>query len=1043
MLLATRGESMAIECPKCHFDNPDGTIYCRKCTAPLQPDQPSPTRTMQMPSLELSAGQVFAGRYEVIEELGRGGMGRVYKVTDTQINEEMALKLLKPEIAADEGMIERFRNELKIARKITHKHVCRMHDINQEEGTPFITMEYVEGEDLKSLVKSKGKLAEKEVIAIAKQVCEGLEEAHELGVVHRDLKPQNIMIDEKGRAKIMDFGIARSVEAPGVTQTGMIIGTPDYISPEQAEGKDADQRSDIYALGVILFEMVTGSVPFHGESALSVALKHKSQLPLDPRKLNPDVSESMSRLILVCLEKDKERRYKSAGELLDDLRNIEEGFPLGTKIRPRKETFIGILKRKKLFVPAVIIALAIVAIAVWLLIPERDGGLSSGSGKPSLAVVYFENNTGDEGLDYLRKMFPDLITTDLSESKLIEVLPGDRLFKILKDMDQLEAESYASDVLREIATRGGVENIVRGSFSKAGNVFRINISLQNARTGEQRGADTVEGEGEESFFSIVDELTPAIKGFFGLSAEEIAADKDRGIEAITTSSPEAYRYFIEGSENFFNGDFEGTIQLMEKAVSEDPEFASAYRWLAWAYNELVDKSAFKENIQRAYELSERLPERERLRIEGDYYVSSERTYDKAIAAYERYLELNPDDLFVPALLGFTYNNLEEFEKAEERLKVLSENNAGFYGVHGNLAMAYQAMGKYDEAKKILENYLDNISEHTSIRCWLAQNYILQREYEAALAEGEIVASTEKYVYYSVWAKGYAYECQGDLIQAENEFNKIKQRKDVASQIFAKAEFSNLFLLQGKMSESIDLIKQTVALAETAGSKWEESSYRASLVKLYLKSGSPEKALAASEKAFETAVQEDDHYLQRAALYFRGIAYLEMKDINSAQKTAEDLREFLESGFNKRAFRFYYSLMGQIELARDNFARAVDYLEQALSLSPYPSIRDFVYIHKHKTLILDPLALAYYRAGELEKASETYEKISQLTSANICYEGDTYVKSFYMLGKIHEQQGNTAKAIEHYDKFLDLWKDADPGIAEIEDAKSRLAKLQSP
>jgi serine/threonine protein kinase/predicted Zn-dependent protease len=998
---------------------------------------------MQMPSLDLATGEVFAGRYAVIEELGRGGMGRVYKVTDTQINEEMALKLLKPEIAADEGMIERFRNELKIARKITHKHVCRMHDINQEEGTPYITMEYVEGEDLKSLVKSKGKLTEKEAIDIAKQVCEGLVEAHELGVVHRDLKPQNIMIDEKSRARIMDFGIARSVEAPGVTQTGMIIGTPDYISPEQAEGKEADHRSDIYALGVILFEMVTGSVPFQGDTALSVALKHKSQLPMDPRKLNPDVSESMSRLILVCMEKDRERRYQSAGELLEDLRNIEEGFPLGTKVRPRRETFVGTFKRKKLFVPALIFIFVVIALALWQLLPQKKVSLSSRSGKPSLAVVYFENNTGDENLDYLRKMFPDLLTTDLSESKLIEVLPGDRLFKILKDLDQLEAGSYSSDVLREIAARGGVENIIRGSFSKAGNVFRINISLQNARTSQQLGTDTVEGEGEESFFSIVDELTPAIKGFFSLSADEIGADKDRGIEAITTSSPEAYRYFSEGLKNFFNGDFWGTIPIMEKAVSEDPGFASAYRWMAWAYNEVVYKSAFKENIQRAYELSERLPERERLQIEGDYYLISERTYDKAIAAYEKYLEFYPDDLLVQTMIGVTYNNLEEFEKAEERLKVCVEKKADFYGPHGNLAMVYQALGKYDEAKKILENYLDNISEHTSIRTWLAQNYILKGEYELALAEGDIVASTEKEVYYSVWAKGYAYECQGDLIRAENEFNKIRQRKDVISQIYAKAEFSNLRLLQGKMRESIDLIKQALALAETVGSKWEELTFRLVLTRLYLKSGSPEKALAESERAFETAVQEDDRYMQRAALYFRGIAHLEMKDLDSALKTAEDLRVFLESGFNKRALRFYHSLVGQLELARGDFTRAVDYLEQALSLSPYPSIRDFTYIHKHKTLILDPLALAYYRVGEMEKGRETSEKISQLTSANICYEGDTYVKSFYMRGKIYEQQGNTAEAIESYEKFLELWKDADLGIAEVEDARIRLAELQSP
>ncbi|MGB3863381.1 MAG: serine/threonine-protein kinase, partial [Candidatus Aminicenantaceae bacterium] len=297
-----------MKCPKCHSENTDTAKYCSECATSLpysEDIQPSFTKTLETPIEELSRGTLFADRYEIIEELGKGGMGKVFRVEDKNIQEEVALKLIKPEIAVDEGMIERFRNELKMARKITHKNICRMYDLNEEDGTPYITMEYVSGEDLKSLIRKQGKLSEERTIAIARQVCEGLAAAHELGVVHRDLKPQNIMIDEKGNAKVMDFGIARSVEAAGVTATGMIIGTPDYISPEQVEGEEADQRSDIYALGVILFEMVIGSVPFKGDTAFSVALKHKTKLPSDPRKLNPEISENLSRLILVCMEKDR------------------------------------------------------------------------------------------------------------------------------------------------------------------------------------------------------------------------------------------------------------------------------------------------------------------------------------------------------------------------------------------------------------------------------------------------------------------------------------------------------------------------------------------------------------------------------------------------------------------------------------------------------------------------------------------------------------------------------------------------------------------
>jgi serine/threonine protein kinase len=252
-------------------------------------------------------------------------MGEVYRVMDRQIDEEMALKLLLPSIAADEWTIRRFKNELKLARKISHRNVCRMYDLNQENGTPFITMEYVSGEDLKGLIKREGSLPEERALDIASQVCAGLAEAHKSGVIHRDLKPQNLKIDDQGLAKILDFGIARSIDAKGVTRTGMMIGTPDYISPEQAEGEEADQRSDIYSLGIILYEMVTGRVPFKGDTALSVALKHKTQIPLDPRKLNTGVTDGLSRLILICMEKARENRYQTAEDLLRDLARQESG----------------------------------------------------------------------------------------------------------------------------------------------------------------------------------------------------------------------------------------------------------------------------------------------------------------------------------------------------------------------------------------------------------------------------------------------------------------------------------------------------------------------------------------------------------------------------------------------------------------------------------------------------------------------------------------------------------------------------------------------
>ena len=330
---------MANECPKCQTNNPYESKFCMECATPLpEAKKVIHTKTLETPGEELTSGSTFAGRYQIIEELGLGGMGRVYKVLDQETNERIALKLIKPEIATDKKAIERFRNELTTARKIVQKNVCRMYDLNKEKENCFITMEYISGQDLKGLIRQTGQLIVGKAISIAKQICDGLSEAHKLGVVHRDLKPSNIMIDKEGNARIMDFGIARSIKEKGITGTGMMIGTPEYMSPEQAEAKEVEFRSDIYSLGIILYEMVTGRLPFEGDTPLSIAMKHKGETPKDPKDLNPQIPEDLNQLILKCMEKDKENRYQTAEQILYELDKIEKDIPTTQREITKKRT---------------------------------------------------------------------------------------------------------------------------------------------------------------------------------------------------------------------------------------------------------------------------------------------------------------------------------------------------------------------------------------------------------------------------------------------------------------------------------------------------------------------------------------------------------------------------------------------------------------------------------------------------------------------------------------------------------------------------------
>jgi len=365
-----------MKCPNCKTSNITEAKFCRECASPLVASrgiQIPFTQTFAGSPADLNLGSVFAGRYQIIEELGRGGMGKVYKAFDREIEEHIAIKLIHPNIAMEENATQRFRNELKFARKISHKNVCRMFDLSKEDNRYFITMEYVKGEDLKNSMNRMGPLSFGKAVFIVKQICEGLAEAHRLGVVHRDLKPQNIMIDTDGNVRLMDFGISRLLKTKGITHTGTMIGSPEYMSPEQTMAKEADQRSDIYSLGIIFYEMITGRVPFEGDTAMSIAWKHTHEAPVSPKEHNHQIPNNLNDAIMKCLEKNRQHRYQNTQDLIEALTEIENGIPSTERVLPKavtsKEITIKIpqiMLAKSLLILAAIIGLGI---AGWLIIP--------------------------------------------------------------------------------------------------------------------------------------------------------------------------------------------------------------------------------------------------------------------------------------------------------------------------------------------------------------------------------------------------------------------------------------------------------------------------------------------------------------------------------------------------------------------------------------------------------------------------------------------------------------------------------------------------
>jgi serine/threonine protein kinase/Flp pilus assembly protein TadD len=983
-------------------------------------------------------GQTIS-HYKILEKLGEGGMGIVYKAEDTKLKRTVALKFLPPEFTRDKDAKERFFVEAQAAAALEHQNICNIYEIEEAEDQIFIVMSYVEGQNLKEKIES-GPLQIKESLKIAIQIAEGLQEAHEKGIVHRDIKSANIMITEKGQVKIMDFGLAKLKGKSKLTKAGTTVGTAAYMSPEQSMGKKVDHRTDIWSLGVVLYEMVTGQLPFKGDYEQAVVYSILNEEPEPVTAIRTGIPQELERIINKTLVKDPSDRYQHADDMMVDLRKFKKDSKPEVTVSKKKTSPEITLKasRKMLILGSIfIVVIIIVGYFIFKGKPESEMPVIEPDEKPSIAIIYFENNSGDESLDNWRSALAELIITDLSQSRYIRVLPGDRIFSIFKKLNLLEAKKYSTDDLKAIANQGRVNHILNGSYIKAGENFVITSMLQNVSTGEIVSSLKVEARGAENIFSKVDELTKKIKLNLNLSRNQIDSDLDKDVGKITTSSPEAYQYFLKASELYRKGDNRKAIPLFEKAISVDPEFAMAYRNLGACYGNIGNWKESRKYYKKAFDLADQVSDRERYRIQGNFYLKSEKTFDKAIEAFTKLLQLYPDDWYGNNLLGFLYMILEEWDQAIKYHKVNIQNKSEIIHPYENICVTYQAKGMYEEAQKVLEDYLNNFQDNFVIRTHLANNYGIQRKFDLALSEIEKACALNSSDYWPFLVKGDIYLYQGDFKKAEKAYRMLLESEEKTAQLWSIFSIGCLQLVQGKFADAELQFKRGVKKAKEYGFKgWQASSHQF-IGYMYLLSRKYEEAINEFTKTLTIFTDLDDPLGQVWSLHFKAITLLEMKSSNRAQEAEDELLKCINKQMNKKLIRWYYLYQGQKEMKKKQYSKAIEHFNHALSLLPSQNY-NINFVH---ALFIDPLAFAYFKSGSLEKAQKEYEKITTLTIGR-WYFGDIYAKAFYQLGKIYEQIGPNEKAIECYNKFIELWKDCDPQFQPlVEDARKGVKELE--
>jgi len=968
-------------------------------------------------------------QFKITEKLGAGGMGEVYIAEDTRLRRRVALKFLPPHYSADPDFKARFEHEATAAAALNHPNIVTVYELGDHEGRLFIALELVEGRSLEQMIEA-GDVKISTAVRIAQQAAEGLAAAHDAGIVHRDIKPANILVDKSGRLKILDFGLAKSRRATTETKIGTTVGTIQYESPEQGRGDTVDPRSDLFSLGVVLYELIAGRRPFAGEftDAIRYAIANETPDPL--ARYKADVPDDLQRIVSKLLEKDPELRYQSAGGLVSDLKLLQRSSgPTPSSVHSSYHSAAAPPRRKiaRIVIPvfAAIMATLLLVFNPWRV--KFEPSQEASAGEDRLAVMYFENMADPDDAQRQGSIVANLLISSLSGSNYLQVVSSQRLFDILKQLGQEGSRVITPDIASQVAKKATAKWMLTGSILQSRPSWVVSAQLVDVATGNVLASPTVRGRPGEEIFDVVDRLTAGIKGNLALPAAALA-ELDRPVMQLTSGSADAYALYIEGR------DLENQYRKVEAeksylaALRLDSTFAMAHYGLALIRASLWDDFAgAKEELKKAMQYSDRASDLDRLYITGLDFWFENRMAD-AIKTYERITKEHPDEKEAYTFLATIYRiapEVQNLNRAVALYDTLLTLDPLYSEAYNMLAYIYDEQGNFEKSILAANTYISLQPDRPNPYDSRAELYARNGQLEASLAsylKALEIDSNFTSAYDGAFAMYMFLGRHDDAARLSRYF--LTQENPDARLHGLKLQV-NLAMYRGQFKEALRLLDSATTADRTAGRDAQNLQAnmprRGDILALLYRYDDLHKNV----KDMATIARRIDSSGRMLTMVTVGAALWETDTKNRAR--VDSLLALLGERDIQWMGATYQFLMGcaALQAGQGDSAAACFHRQAGASLT----FNEMFWLGR-----------AYLTAGNLRDAIQMFEQALGNYGSSRWARPEMSILLPYYLAQAYEKSGRRDKAQEMYRAIGDQWKNADTDIPVYKDAKSRLTTL---